>query len=282
MKSLLTLTVPSLVLIVAGLMPSAASAQWTVIDPANLAQAITQVTKLVEQIDLIREQIDLQETIRRAADDHLNDFRQSLESKLAFDVDKYLDRHLSEIHQFDNASHVNPDAISSKTRSETEFIEYFNYHDPDRLQNYDPAEHERMLFTSINESMNEIRDARARLTTTASEIKELSRKARAASTPEERRQLQIEIDLLQAKQENEAQMLTISRADLENLLEMSSHAELTRQRNEAIYLNESLIAAGSLSNEETERHIKDVEAGLTTKGGNPKQVHLRPTFRKGQ
>ena len=63
---------------VAGLIPSSASAQWTVIDPANLAQAITQVTKLVEQIDLIKEQIDLQETIRKAADDHLSDFRKSL------------------------------------------------------------------------------------------------------------------------------------------------------------------------------------------------------------
>ena len=281
MKSLLTLSLSSLAVIIAGLMSPSASAQWTVIDPANLAQAITQVTKLVQQIDLLNEQIDLQETIRKAADDHLSDFRKSLETRLSFDVDAYLNQHLSDIHQFDNASHVSPDVISSKTRSETDFIGYFNYHDPDRLDSYDPEEHEKMLFASINESMNEIRDARARLTSTANEITELSRKARTASTPEERKQIQIEVDLLQAKQENEAQMLEISQADLRNLMEMSSHAELTRQRNEAIYLNQSLIAAGSLSKEETDRHIRDVEEGLRTESGN-KQVRLRPTFRKGQ
>ena len=85
-----------------------------------------------------------------------------------------------------------------------------------------------MLFTSINESMNEIRDARARLSTTASEIAKnyLARHEQHLRLRSEE-QVQIEIDLLQAKQENEAQMLTISQADLENLLEMSSHAELT-------------------------------------------------------
>ena len=281
MKSLLTLSASSLAVMIAGLIPQPASAQWTVLDPANLAQAITQVTKLVEQIDLLHEQIDLQETIRKAADDHLNDFRKSLETRLSFDVDKYLHQHLSEIHQFDNTSHVSPDVISSKTRSETDLVGYFSFNDPDRLDSYDPEEHERMLFASINESMNEIRDARVRLTSTATEMTELSRKARTASTPEERKQIQVEVDLLQAKQENEAQMLEISQADLRNLLEMSSHAELTRQRNEAILLNQSLIAVGSLSKEETDRHIRDVEEGLKTKVEN-KQVRLRPTFRKGQ
>ena len=282
MKALFTLTLPAFAVILAGLIPPPASAQLPVTDGANLAQAIAQVAKLVQQIDLLKEQIDLQETIRRAADDHLNDFRQSLESRLVFDVDRYLDQHLSDVQQFNNTSHVNPDVISSKTLSETEFVEYFNYHVPARLDSFDLEQHERMLFTSINERMNEIRDARARLTTTANEIAALSDKARNASTPEERKQIQMEVVILQAKQESEQQMIEISQADLETLLEMDSHAEATRQRKEADRSVQRLIAVGSLSDAELERRMKDVEKGLKTKGDDPKQVRLRPTFRKNQ
>ena len=282
MKALFTLTLPAFAVIMAGMSPRSTTAQIPVTDVAGLAESVLQTLELIEQVKIMTDQLNLQQSIRDAADSHLFDFRQSLESRLVFDVDRYLDRHLSDIEQFNNTSHVNPDVISSKTLSEAEFVEYFNYHAPARLDSYDPEEHERMLFTSINERMNEIRDARIRLTRTADEIAALSDKARTASTPEERKQIQMEAEILQAKQESEQQMIEISRADLETLMEMDSHAEATRQRKEADRSFQRLIAVGSLSDAELERRMKDVEEGLKTKGDDPKQIRLRPTFRKNQ
>ena len=282
MKHLFTLSAPTLAVLAAGLATHSANAQWIVSDPGNLAQAIVQVQKLVEQVNLINEQIDLQKTIRDAADNHLYDFRRSLESRLSFDVEGYLDRHLDDILQYENSSHVNPRVISSKTRSEADIIEYFDYRDPSRLESFDGEEHEFMLFSSINESMNEIRDARARLTTTAGEITNLARKARNASTPEERRQLQIEVAVLQAKQENEAQMLEIARADINHLLDMNTHAEVVRQQTEASSMNQNLLKTGDMSRAEADRRIKAVERTLQTKGKNPKRIRLRPTTKKEQ
>ena len=277
MKSLFILPL----FVMATLISPQASAQWIVNDPANTAQAIIQVKKLVEQINQLQEQIDIQTAVRDAARRHRDKFIESLDVGIGFDVDGYLHEHMRQVRRFGSGDGVNPYVIHSGVRSEKEVLDYFSYgDDPNRFNQFDPEEHTRVRKATINEGWNQVRDARGRLTDIATEMKSLAEKAGRASTPEERRTIQIEMIALQVKQQNEMQMLQIAEDELDHFFRMDQEANVALQRKMMETLNQGLIDAGNVTEGEMEARIKAVEQGKRTRTG--KKVCLRPSFKKAK
>ena len=263
---------------IGGLIPGAGNAMDRIRDKAEW---VVEKCYWMREMQTLVEQKNIQAAVRLAAESHRDRYEESLEVNLAFDVDRYIDAHYTGVKTFNEPRNINPAVITSNT-TERAYIEYFDYSDPDRLASgdwYDPREHERMRRATITENMNQIRDARARLATTASQIDALSSKAKSATTPEERRQIQIEITLLRAKQESEAQMISIAQSEIDNVKYMDEVATLTLQRNMANSMNQGLIEAGSLTKEQIERRSAATESKFQTNTGKP--VYLRPRMKRG-
>lgn len=252
------LVVGLLILASPAIAPSKATAQWIVSDPGNLAQAITQVAKLKQQISVLRESYELAQEVRDAAEE-----ARRIRNQIGRRVDQIRGLRENPRAALDAArAPLRGDGVVSYQDSHAEWVNRWAMNAaPANAVDYARTVNDDMMRT-VTATLQSLKEHDDNVMETSRKLSQLQGALASASDPAQRAVIQADLLALQTQLQAQQQQLTITRTSLDAVLEarqIDAHAQALR-----VY------------SEELAGMKKDIDQRPAGKAGPPKRNLLAP------
>ena len=210
-----------ILLLLALLSPAPVSAQFITKDIGTHIQLGLNRVKLVQQLKELRDQVAVAKSIRDAAKDHKRLYEDQLRGigiilngDYAGALDRLTEHVRIPILDGSAAGHgINYQNV------ENQWVDTWAMYDTSQVAKYDPRQEDEQMMATVTELVITLKECRGQLAATADELGMLEREANAAATPEARRDIQINIELLQTKHSVLQSQCSLEQANLTAVME---------------------------------------------------------------